>query len=122
MERVDAGSEMKARLRADLLGAMKDRNQLDARVIRSLVAAIDNAEAPALPGDRGSAVSHAFATRSAEVERLWLSWPQVREILAAEFQERERAAAGFDGLGRQDHAESLRAEARVIQRYLALET
>lgn len=44
-----AATEMKARLRADLRAAMKSRNTTEAKVIRSLVAALDNAEAPALP-------------------------------------------------------------------------
>lgn len=41
----DAGERMKARLRADLVAAMKDRRTAEAKVLRTLVAAIDNAEA-----------------------------------------------------------------------------
>ena len=110
---------MKARLRADLRAAMKDRNPLDARVLRSLVAAIDNAEAPAVSQEQTAAVHHQFEHRSAEVERLWLTWPQVHEVLLQEMQERERAAAEFDRLDKPDHAAILREEAGVIKRYLA---
>jgi len=42
----DAGGEMKVRLRADLRAAMKDRRAVEAKVIRALIAALDNAEAP----------------------------------------------------------------------------
>ena len=114
----DAATEMKTRLRADLRTAMKDRNALDARVIRSLVAALDNAEAPALPQDHSAAAQHHFASRSAEVERLRLTLPQVQDILRAEQQERERAAAEFARLDKQEHAATLREEAGVIARYL----
>ncbi len=115
----DAGTEMKARLRAELRAAMKARNLLEARVIRSLVAALDHAEAPAVPQDQTASVHHEFAHRSAEVERLRLTWPQVREVLAAELQEREHAAAKFDRLDKHERAAALREEARVITRYLA---
>jgi uncharacterized protein YqeY len=114
----DAATEMKARLRADLRTAMKDRNATDAQVIRSLIAALDNAEAPAIP-QQHSAVQHHFDSGSAEVERLRLTWPEVHDILAAELQERERAAAEFERLDRREHAAALREEAGVIKRYLA---
>ena len=114
----DAATEMKARLRADLRTAMKARNATDAKVIRSLVAALDNAEAPALPVDQKPAEAHPFASRSAEVERLRLTWPQVHDILRGELQERERAAAEFARLSKPEHAAALREEAIVITRYL----
>ena len=115
----DAGPEMKARLRADLLTAMKDRNLLVARVIRGLIAALDNAEAPPIPPERAVPIQHQFATRSAEVARLRLTWQQVRELLLTELHDRERAAAEFDRLVRPDHAATLREEAGVVRRYLA---
>jgi uncharacterized protein YqeY len=115
---VDAGSEMKARLRADLRTAMKDWNQLEARVIRSLVAAIDNAEAPEVLAEQAESLQHQFKNRSAEVDRLWLTRLQVREVLINERQERDRAAATFDRLDKSDRAAALREETRVIERYL----
>jgi uncharacterized protein YqeY len=114
----DAATEMKARLRADLLTAMKDRNALDAKVIRSLVAALDNAEAPAVTQERAAPAHHEFAQGSAEVERLRLTRSQVHDVLRRELQERERAAAEFERLSRHDHAAALREEASVIRRYL----
>lgn len=114
----DAGSELKARLRTDLRTAMKDRNQLQSRVIRSLVAALDNAEAPALPTEQAAPIQHPFASGTAEVERMRLGWPQVREVLLSELQERERAATEFVRLDKRDHAEALREEARLIKQYL----
>lgn len=63
-------------------------------------------------------MQHQFASRSAEVDRLRLTWPQVREVLCCEVQERERAAAEFARLNKLDHAAALRDEAGVITRYL----
>jgi uncharacterized protein YqeY len=97
---------------------MKNRTQLEARVIRSLVAAIDNAEVPTVPAEQTSSLQHQFEHGTAEVERLRLTWPQVHDALRNELQERERAASEFDRLNKQDHAETLREEARVIERYL----
>lgn len=114
----DAASDMKARLRIDLRAAMKARNATEARVIRSLVAALDNAEAPSLPPGPPAALPHEFARRTAEVERLRLTGPQVRDVLLSEIHERERASAAFDLLGKGDHANTLNEEARVIRRYL----
>lgn len=114
----DAASQMKGRLRSDLRTAMKARNVLRARVIRSLVAAIDNAEAPALASERATPVQHQFETRSAEVERLQLDWPTLCAIVHAELQEREGAAAIFDRLEMHDRAAELRKEAEAIKPYL----
>lgn len=114
----DAASQMKERLRTDLRTAMKNRNELQTRVIRALVAAIDNAEAPALAPERTAPVQHQFENRSAEIERLRLNRPAVRAVLLAELQERERAAAEFDRLEKHHRAAELREESGVIKHYL----
>jgi hypothetical protein len=57
-------------------------------LVRGLVAAIDNAEAPRLPAGRKAADQHRFHDGSAEVERLSLNAAQVRAVLVAEMQER----------------------------------
>lgn len=115
---IDAAGEMKTQLRGDLRTAMKDRNALAARVLRSLVAALDNAEAPTTPAGQAAMTQHAFASGSAEVERLRLDREQVRGILLAELQERERAASEFARLELPDRASVLREEADVIRPYL----
>jgi len=114
----DAASDMKARLRAELRTAMKDRRTLEARVIRALVAAIDNAEAPpAHEGQRALALEPLRRT-SAEVERLLLSRAQVRDLLLREIRERECAASELERLEMRDRAGTLRAEALVAKRYI----
>ncbi len=114
----DAARDMKDRLRADLRSALKAGRAGEAGLIRALVAAIDNAEAPSPPAGRAGADPHRFREGSAEVERLCLDAGQVRAVLAAEIAEREGAAAEMDRLGRPDRAEALRAEALLAGRYV----
>lgn len=115
---VDAGSDMKARLRGDLRAAMKEGRTAEARVIRALIAAIDNAEAPPLHAGQTALMQHLFCSGSAEVERLLLSGSQVRDVLLAEIHERERAAAELERLQKTDRAEALRAEALLAKLYI----
>jgi uncharacterized protein len=114
----DAGSDMKARLRADLRAAMKSRHAFEAKVIRALVASIDNAEARPIHAGQTAPVHHHFHSGSAEVERLLLSRSDVRRVLSAEIHERERAAAELERLDMMDRAEALRAEALLAKRYI----
>jgi uncharacterized protein YqeY len=91
-----AASAMKARLSADLRHALKERDRPRATLLRSLVAALDSAEAP--PMVAGSS-GQDFRSGAAEVERLVLENDDVRRILTAEVGEREEAAAQFERLG-----------------------
>ncbi|MFN8683126.1 hypothetical protein ACDP63_18615 [Paracoccus sp. P2] len=106
-------------MRADLRAAMKEGRGGDARLIRSLIAAIDNAEAPPARVGSGAAEQHRFLSGSAEVERLSLNADRVRAILMAEIDEREQAAAEMDRLDRPDRADAVRAEARLAAGYLS---
>ncbi|MCJ1902794.1 hypothetical protein MR829_20825 [Paracoccus versutus] len=115
----DAGHDMKARMRADLRAAMKEGRGGDARLIRTLIAALDNAEAPPARSGSGAAEQHRFLSGSAEIERLSLDADRVRAILLAEIEEREQAAAEMDRLDRPDRAEAIRAEVRLATGYLS---
>jgi uncharacterized protein len=114
----DPAAHMRSRLRSDLLTAMRSQQKLEVALIRQLVAAIDNAEAP--PGDTGptASVRHEFGSGSAEVERLALSRADVHALLVKEIEKRERAAAEFERLGQAERADALRAEAVVAKRYV----
>ncbi len=113
----DAASAMKSRLRSDLRVAMKDGRADEVRLIRTLVAALDNAEAPPLPSGGAGQQDHLEAS-SGEVERLLLGPAQVRAVLEAEFQERERAAEEMSLLNQPERAAAIRAELLLIGRYL----
>lgn len=112
----DASMNMKARLRADLTVALKARDAVATRAIRSLVSALDNAEAP--PSVPGGWAPAAFGSGEAEIERLRLDAEQVRAIVAAEAGEREHAATELDRFGRGEAAAALRAEMAVVRLYL----
>jgi uncharacterized protein YqeY len=116
--RSDAGSVMKARLRADLRAALKARATGEAALLRALVAAIDNAEAPPPEAGRRSVDVHDFHSGSAEVARLELAGEQLRALFVAEIAEREIAAAQLASGGRGDRARMLLDEIDIVRRYL----
>ena len=113
----NAGEDMKLRLRADLKAAMKEKRPDEVKVLRVLIAALDNAEAPEI-APQALAVEQMGELGSAEVQRLALDTDRVRAILEADVAERETAAVELDRVGRADLAAASRAEAAVIRRYL----
>lgn len=114
----DAGTAMKERIRADLKAAMKDRRGGEATLLRTLIAAIDQAEAQPLPVDARASDQHDFLSGSAEVARRALDADAVRAVIEGEIEERERGAAAFERLGMTGEAEALRADTGIARRYL----
>jgi uncharacterized protein YqeY len=111
-----SASQLKERLRADLEVAMRERKQDEVAVLRTLIAALDNAEAQPI---------EAFAERLrqretiGEVGRRELSAADLNEVLEAEARSRLAAAEDYERQGRPDDAARLRREADLIGRYLA---
>ena len=101
------------RLRDALRVARKDRDAAATAALRSALGAIANAEAvdPA-PVDLVPAVG------AREVPRRELTDDQVAAIVRAEVIDREAAAREYDGLGRPERAERLRAEAAALAAHL----
>jgi uncharacterized protein YqeY len=114
----DAAAQMKSRLRADLVPAMKAGRKHEAALVRQLIAVLDNAEAAPDRNARASVVQHEFGSGSAEVDRLMLNKDQVRELLLAEIENREQAALQFERLSRTEAAHALRAEIVLTRRYI----
>lgn len=106
---------LKDRLRADLKAAMQARATADVRVLRVLIAALDNAEA--VPSGHDRYVPRAFGDPSGEVARLQLDADAVDALLASEIAARQAAAADYRSHGRITEAERLEAEAAVVKRY-----
>ena len=135
--------DLRERLRRALPAAMKARDRTAVTALRSALAEIDNAEAfdpdeaaaegmldllepagwepadaddvdAAHPGFAGTAAG-AGAT---EVERRSLTPKQVEGIVRAEIETREEAATVLEGVGKHEHAERVRAEARVLTTFL----
>lgn len=108
----------KKRLRQDLMAAMRGRQERLAATLRTLIAAIDNREAPALSEVPADARVTGPTERASEIGRLRLSRLDIVRILRVEVSEREQAAATMERFGRSSQANRLRAESAVVARYL----
>lgn len=111
-----SATALKQRLRSDLKAAMQVRAADEVRVLRVLIAALDNAEA--VPSEQKGYVPRAFGDPNGEVARLDLGAGAVEALLADEVAARLAAAADYRDLGQSDEAARLEAEATVISRYL----
>ena len=92
-------AELKERLRGDLSAAMRARDQVRMRTLRSALAAVTNEE---------------VAGRASRE----LSDEDVVKVLTREARKRREAAEAFAGAGREDQAAAERAEGDVIAGYL----
>ncbi len=90
---------LKDKLRTDLTGAMRQRDQVRVRTIRMALTAITNEE-----------VSGASARE--------LSDDEIVKVLTREAKKRREAAEAFDGAGRTEQAAAERAEGEVLATYL----
>ena len=100
-----SATALKERLRADLKVALQARATDEVRLLRTLIAALDDA----VPGEY-SAVPRAFGDPSGEVARRELDADTVEALLASEIESREGAALDYERHGRGDEAERLRGE------------
>jgi uncharacterized protein len=101
------------RLKADLTRALKARQTAVAMTLRSLLAAIDNAEAVPL-----SAAPPAIDGRSRDVPRLELGRSDIQAILLREADECRRAGADYERVGHSEAAEAMRAALSLIESYV----
>ena len=92
-------SELKDRLRADLTGAIRARDEVTTATLRMALAAISTEEVA------GSSARQ-------------LSDDEVLKVLARESKKRREAADAFGSAGRAELAERERAEGSVLERYL----
>jgi uncharacterized protein YqeY len=92
-------AELKERLRTDLSAALRARDQLRLRTLRSALTAITNEEV------------------SGKVARE-LSDDEVLKVLTREARKRREAADAFGSAGREDQAAAERAEGEVLASYL----
>ena len=92
-------AELKERLRTDLSAAMRARDQVRMRTLRSALTAITNEEVA------GNAARE-------------LSDDEVLKVLTREAKKRREAADAFGSAGREDQAAAERAEGEVLAGYL----
>jgi uncharacterized protein YqeY len=112
-----SATALKLRLRADLNAAMRARAADEVRLLRTLIAALDNAEAVAEPPKTFG--SRAFGDPSGEVARREIHGQALDALLLAEIDGRLTAAEDYDRHGQDTEAARLRREAELIARYRA---
>jgi uncharacterized protein len=115
-----SATALKERLRADLKAAMQARATDEVRLLRTLIAALDNAEAVPREGRVNTNLPLAFGDPCGEVARRELDDAAVEALLAAEIESRRSAAVDYERHDRGDEAARLRGEAELIVRYSAL--
>jgi uncharacterized protein YqeY len=109
------------RLQAELTRAMKARDKVAVRALRTALAAIANAEAPAVAstsGDGTSLPQPPVVGQLVEHARLVLAEADMVQIVQREIDERHRAITEYEQLGLDDEATELRAEAEVLAQQL----
>ena len=106
---------LKDRLRADLKSAMQSKASAEVRVLRTLIAALDNAEA--VPRELDSNLPLVFGDPAGEVARRHLDAAAIDALLQTEAESRLAAADDYERHGRGDEAARLRDEAQLIARY-----
>ena len=117
--------DLHVRLHDDLTAALRARDGRKVRVLRSVLAAIANAEArtdveqtPTSLRSAGGIAGAAAGIGAAEVDRRTLTTQDLVAIVAAERDERLTAADDLTGRGAPAAAEDLRAEAALLAPYL----
>lgn len=105
--------KLQNRMKTDLKEAMKQRQKETVTALRTVLAAIANAEAVAVDTSFVPMVG-----KTNDVPRKALTVDDVQQILKAKISERSIAVAEYEGLGQNDAAAELRAEVKVLEKYV----
>lgn len=111
--------QIREQMKADLVQAMKARESLTVATLRSVLGAIDNAEA--VPVSAPTLPVEPVIGKSNEVPRKVLSADDIRQILQNEVDERCAASAEYARLGQHAEAERIQTAAALITAYLAVD-
>ncbi|MCQ8280149.1 hypothetical protein NFI95_17030 [Acetobacteraceae bacterium KSS8] len=110
--------ELTTRLRVDLKAAMRGRCLAEVKVLRGLIAAIDDAQAVPVGSLHETYVVRAFGDPSVEVPRRDLGAEDLRRLLENESTAYLAAAEEYRAAGHHDRAVELTAAAKTVGRYL----
>lgn len=110
--------DLKGRLRTDLKAAILCRRAAEVTVLRSLIAAIDDAQAVPVSKLHEKYVVRAFGNPSVEVPRRELATGDLRQLLESERDVRVEAAEEYRALGCNSRADKLTVAAKIVARYL----
>jgi uncharacterized protein YqeY len=105
-------TSLAARIRADLAEALKERDMARAKLLRTTLAAIENAEA--VEGVR----SVEGVVGYGDVSRRTLTDEDVSGIISREVEEWQFALAEYERIGQDEKAETLRYELGILRGYL----
>ena len=112
---------VRERLREALRDAMKARDRAAVAVLRSTLAAIENAEAVEHDGrspvEDGPIAGSVGGLGAGEAPRAVVDERSARAIVAREVRERHAAADEYERLGRGDEAARLRGEADLLSAF-----
>jgi uncharacterized protein YqeY len=114
-----AAARAKAALRARLGNALKARDAMTVRVVRRLIAALDDAEAVPVGDRHDRYVLHAFGAAATEMPRRDLDPAEIAAVLGAEHAALAAAAATARAGGQTERAAMLTAEAAVAAEWVA---
>jgi uncharacterized protein YqeY len=106
---------LRDRISADLRQAMTDRDMARARLLRTTLAAIENAEAVEGVSSVAGVVGYSDVSRRALDDR------DVMGILVSEIGEWERSLAEYQRIGQTERAGELQRELEILRSYLSEE-
>lgn len=106
----------RAQIKRDLFAAMKARATSRVAALRTLLGAIDNAEA--VPAEGSSPYVFPVVGPAQDVPRQQLGEAQIQAIIQAEADDYVAAIAEYERLGQQESAADLRARLEALQDYL----
>ena len=105
-------TSLHARIRDDLVEAMRDRDMARVKVLRTTMSAIQNAEAVEVVASVEGVVGYG------DVQRRSLSDDDVLGIIVREIEEFEGSIAEYRQIGQTERAEGLQRELEVLRSYL----
>lgn len=108
--------QLREQMKADLTRAMKARQNDTVATLRSVLAAIDNAEA--VPVSETTLPSAPVMGQNNEVPRKVLSAGDIRQLVQKEIDERRTASVKYAHLGQTTEAARLQTAATLIATYL----
>jgi uncharacterized protein len=122
MDPIPGPVRLRQRLRESLKAALIEHDSIAIAALRSVMSAIDNAEAVdrshAPPPTGGLIGDVRLGVGAGEAARRELSTQDVLEVVRAEVRERNAAAAEYERLGRAEEASRLNAEAKALLSFL----
>lgn len=112
-----ATPSLPGRMRDDLTAAMRARDRRTVAVLRTMLAAFANAEAP----PRTEPAPTPVVGRLVEHQRLVLTGADLAALVRAEIADRRDTALIYRRVGRSPEADDLDAEVTILERYLPVE-